>query len=93
MHTTKAKPYIDYITFCLNEDVLGANGELTDEQIRERLIHNIREQTEIRGDLIPIRSAANLLLSMHRHMSERADDILISVLERRMSEWPDVLEP
>jgi hypothetical protein len=73
--------YVDYITLCLNEDVFGANGELTEEQIRERLIHNIREQTEICGDLIPIRSAANLLLSMHRHMSERAHEMLVSAMK------------
>jgi hypothetical protein len=58
----------DELTQRLDEDWSGANGELAEDAVFDRLMESIRKATDIVDDVIPIESVARLLLAMHRHM-------------------------
>jgi len=61
----------DLLTMQLGEDLTGANGDLAESVIVDRLIENIRKATHIQeGDSIPIKAVADLLLAMQRHEQE-----------------------
>lgn len=59
------------IALQLSEDVYGANGDLSAQEIKRRLIGTIRRETDIwQAEVMPIWQAADLLLSTWRHMDE-----------------------
>jgi hypothetical protein len=56
---------IDDIALSLDEDVYGSNGDLTDKQINEHLIKNIRAETGYQfADAIPVEVVATLIRSV-----------------------------
>jgi hypothetical protein len=70
--------YIDDIALQLDEDVYCANGDLSDEQIFDRLIEAIHRNTDYRfvdSGMIPVRQVAYLL----KHMWEYQDRKFMNV--------------
>jgi hypothetical protein len=61
----------DPLTLALEEDLTGANGDLSESEVIDRLLENIRKATDIQeGDSIPIMDVARLLLAMRHHVEE-----------------------
>lgn len=59
----------DELTLALDENMSGANGELAEDAVRDRLIESIRKATAVHeSDFIPIGDVADLLLRMFRQM-------------------------
>jgi hypothetical protein len=55
--------YIDDIALCLDEDVYGASGGLSEEEIFDRLIAKIHESTQhsfIKSGMVPVRTVGHL---------------------------------
>jgi len=60
-----ASDHIDKIALSLDEDVYGASGPLSEWQIRERLIEQIRSVTDYQhGEMVPINAVAGLILGV-----------------------------
>jgi hypothetical protein len=58
---------INNIALALDEDVHGANGDLTEQEIGERLISNIHDATNYAyadSGLVPVSTVARLLRSL-----------------------------
>jgi hypothetical protein len=61
----------DPLTLQLEEDLTGANGELAEDDVLDRLIENIRAAAHVQeGDSVPIKVVAHLLMAMQRHVQE-----------------------
>jgi hypothetical protein len=63
---------MDVLTLTLDEDLSGANGDRTGDEVRRRLYKNIRKATHTQeaDTTVSIDDAASLLLAMHQHMQE-----------------------
>lgn len=80
---------INTIALNLDEDVYGANGDLTDEQINEHLIENIRDVTDYQfGDLIPVQIVANLIRRVWEHEDRKLMDATAEAHNRSSSTMP-----
>ena len=69
-----ASEHIDDIALSLDEDVYGANGDLDELQIKERLIANIHAATDyahVETGMIPIRRVASLIQSVWEHQDRK----------------------
>jgi hypothetical protein len=61
----------DPLTLQLEEDLSGANGDLAESVVFDRLIENIHKVAGIQNDdNVPIKVVAHLLLAMQRHVQE-----------------------
>jgi hypothetical protein len=70
---------IDEIALSLDEDVYGANGELTDKQILTRLIMTIHIETNyqyIRTGLLPVEQVAALIKSVWEYKDRESTKLL-----------------
>jgi hypothetical protein len=57
----------NWIAISLLEDVYGASGDFTDQQIHERLIAKIHEETNqqyVATGMIPVQVVANLIMDV-----------------------------
>jgi hypothetical protein len=75
-----ASDSIDEIALSLDEDVYGANGDLTDEQIRNRLVANIHIATDhqyIQTGLLPARLVAALIKSVWEYEDRKVMKLLV----------------
>jgi hypothetical protein len=70
--------YIDTIALRLSEDVYGASGDLSEDEIFDRLIENIHMDTDYayRDKGMPVHLVASLLKSMWRYMDENEKELL-----------------
>lgn len=68
---------IDDIALSLDEDVYGSNGDLTDEQINEHLIKNIRGVTNYQfANAIPVEVVATLIRRVWEHEDRKYMDAI-----------------
>jgi hypothetical protein len=74
--------FINEIALGLDEDVYGANGDLDEVQITERVIENIHDFT---GDsyreagLIPVAHVARLIQSVWEYMDRKRLDEIVHI--------------
>jgi hypothetical protein len=65
------REYICNIALQLCEDMTGANGDLDEDQINDRLIEAIHESFDYQfkqSGMMPMSAAASLVISVWRHM-------------------------
>src|SRR5262245_1156326 len=71
--------HIDTIALCLDEDVYGANGDLSAAEIRRRLVENIHRETGhgyAKTGMIPVETVASLIQGVWQYEDRKYMDEL-----------------
>jgi hypothetical protein len=76
---------INTIALSLDEDIYGANGDLDDQEIAERLIENIHRATDYRyftGAMVPIGTVASLIRNVWEYKDRKYMNLICTNAER-----------
>jgi hypothetical protein len=77
---------INDIALSLDEDVYGANGDLSELEIRERLISNIHDATDyayVRNGMIPIGAVASLIQAVWEYEDRKYTELMAETASAR----------